>query len=553
MRQIRRVTFNLEKAVELSFNAAGGWGWLNLGNTYYKQLKYLEAIESYRKAIDVKPDFAEAYLNLGIVLKEVGELDEAILCYRKAIEFNGDVAAAYFHLGIFRMEEGKVDLAIVSYHKAIEVKPDFADAHLNLGIVLKQAGEPKEAIKFCHSAVKIKPTLRSGFFELFDLSLGITCGYKTSFLKNLSSAILQATSSQEIIAFGDSHVGVFDGIPGFEKVWVGAATAYNLIKLDSSTKGREKIFERLQSATPGSSVVLLCFGEVDCRSHILKHCIKSGRSIDEVCAHVVSRYFEFVGQISSRGFAVILCGPYGSGSDHNDQGSTQERYYASVCIEKMLRDCAKDRRVPYFSLHGVLTDAASQETRVEFFEDGLHFPGHMAEDISSEVKCVVLSRMLEAVNELHVLSIESVSPVVKETSLLGKNCSCLLDVFSDDHPTVHRLGSLPNAMARVEVLSKASNSIVVDLYACLNVEVLQLSCSSSSAKDIDIWGLDSNGKRADAVINLDSFFDDQLACVRLNAFFPPRSMLRYLVVTCPEGFLSTLTDFDIRGQSFVFI
>ena len=60
--------YNLEKAVELSFNAAGGWGWLNLGNTYYKQLKHLEAIESYRKAIDVKPDFAEAYLNLGIVL-----------------------------------------------------------------------------------------------------------------------------------------------------------------------------------------------------------------------------------------------------------------------------------------------------------------------------------------------------------------------------------------------------------------------------------------------------------------------------------------------------
>ena len=132
------------------------------------------------------------------------------------------------------------------------------------------------------------------------MTLGISSRQKSTFLDDLSSAILQATSSQKIIAFGDSHVGVFDGIPGFEKVWVGAATAYNLINSYSSTKGRDKIFKRLEFAIPDCTSVLFCFGEVDCRSHVLKQCIKSERSIDEVCEHVVSRYFQFVDQISPR-------------------------------------------------------------------------------------------------------------------------------------------------------------------------------------------------------------------------------------------------------------
>ena len=79
-----------------------------------------------------------------------------------------------------------------------------------------------------------------------------------------------------------------------------------------------------------------------------------------------------------------------------------------------------------------------------------------------------------------------------------------------------------------------------------------LSFSASSVKHIDIWGLDSNGERFDTAIDPHFFTNDQFGCVRFDAAFPPRSMLRYLVVTCPEGFLSTLTDFDVRGQSFVF-
>ena len=50
--------------------------------------KLQEAELSYRKAIEIKPDFAEAHSNLGIILKDLGKLQEAELSTRKAIELN---------------------------------------------------------------------------------------------------------------------------------------------------------------------------------------------------------------------------------------------------------------------------------------------------------------------------------------------------------------------------------------------------------------------------------------------------------------------------------
>ncbi len=90
---------------------------------------------------------------------------------------------------------------------------------------------------------------------------------------------------------------------------------------------------------------------------------------------MVRRYFEFVDEITAKGFTVVLCAPYGSGSDHNNQGNAKELYYASPWMEEMLHQVSKERCIPYFSLHCVLTDSTLQETRLEFFDYRLHFLG----------------------------------------------------------------------------------------------------------------------------------------------------------------------------------
>ena len=52
-----------------------------------------EAIDHYRKALEVKPDYAEAHYNLGIALAGRGQVDEAIGQYRKALEINARLRA----------------------------------------------------------------------------------------------------------------------------------------------------------------------------------------------------------------------------------------------------------------------------------------------------------------------------------------------------------------------------------------------------------------------------------------------------------------------------
>ena len=56
-----------------------------MGNALKDQGKLEEAIEAYNKALAIKPDYAEAYNNMGIALKDQGKLEEAIEAYNKAL------------------------------------------------------------------------------------------------------------------------------------------------------------------------------------------------------------------------------------------------------------------------------------------------------------------------------------------------------------------------------------------------------------------------------------------------------------------------------------
>ena len=71
-----------------------------MGNALQEQGKLEEAIEAYNKALAIKPDYAEAYYNMGIALQEQGKLEEAIEAYNKSLAIKPDYAAAraqYLH------------------------------------------------------------------------------------------------------------------------------------------------------------------------------------------------------------------------------------------------------------------------------------------------------------------------------------------------------------------------------------------------------------------------------------------------------------------------
>jgi tetratricopeptide (TPR) repeat protein len=87
-------------------------------------MKRLEESElSLRKAIELRPDFADAYLSLGKVLKNLGHLEEAELSLRKAIKINPNLAYIYLILGDILRINGKIKEAKITSEKTIYLKP----------------------------------------------------------------------------------------------------------------------------------------------------------------------------------------------------------------------------------------------------------------------------------------------------------------------------------------------------------------------------------------------------------------------------------------------
>ena len=122
-----------------------------------------EAELSFRKAIELKPDYATAHSNLGLVLRDLSKPQEAELSFRKAIELKPDLAEAHTNLGQIQIDLNKPQKAELSFRKAIELKPNFAEAYTNLGQILIDLNKPQEAELSFRKAIELKPDWETYF------------------------------------------------------------------------------------------------------------------------------------------------------------------------------------------------------------------------------------------------------------------------------------------------------------------------------------------------------------------------------------------------------
>ncbi|NEP46075.1 MAG: tetratricopeptide repeat protein, partial [Okeania sp. SIO2H7] len=95
------------------------------GNKLKRQGKLEEAIASYKRAIEINPNSAWSYHNLGETLAKINRLDEAIISYRRAIEINPNSAWSYYELGEVLAAKGDFDAALINYRRAWELEPNF--------------------------------------------------------------------------------------------------------------------------------------------------------------------------------------------------------------------------------------------------------------------------------------------------------------------------------------------------------------------------------------------------------------------------------------------
>ncbi len=133
--------------------------WNNRGNALRNLGRLEEAIASYDKALECKPDLHEAWNSRGIALRNLGRLQDAIASFDKALEFKPDDHAAWYSRGIALRKSGRIQDAIASFDKALEIKLDYHLSWYHRGYTLATLGRLEEAIASYDKALEIKPDL----------------------------------------------------------------------------------------------------------------------------------------------------------------------------------------------------------------------------------------------------------------------------------------------------------------------------------------------------------------------------------------------------------
>jgi tetratricopeptide (TPR) repeat protein len=140
----------------------------DLGLTYMAMEKMDLAVKHFKKAIEIKSDYAPAINNLGIAYLNKNEWDTAIR-YFKEVSENLLYATPHFafsNLGWAYFNKKEYDLAEKFYLKALEIKPEFITARVGLGKTYIAMGRSSEAVITLEKAVQDYPRWGQLYLDL---------------------------------------------------------------------------------------------------------------------------------------------------------------------------------------------------------------------------------------------------------------------------------------------------------------------------------------------------------------------------------------------------
>ncbi|MHB8624348.1 MAG: O-linked N-acetylglucosamine transferase, SPINDLY family protein [Sulfuricaulis sp.] len=144
----------LENICQINKNNIESWILLT---QVYARLGRPEQVEtSCCEIIRIKPDSQDAYYHLGCALMFQNKNEEAIEAFRRLLQLNPDHALTHLHMGNFSKNIGA---ALQYYQRAAQLQPNLAEAHAAVGTALVNCGRIDEAIASFRKGLQINPGL----------------------------------------------------------------------------------------------------------------------------------------------------------------------------------------------------------------------------------------------------------------------------------------------------------------------------------------------------------------------------------------------------------
>jgi predicted O-linked N-acetylglucosamine transferase (SPINDLY family) len=157
----------LQKAVALKSDSAEAW--INLGEALSKKGDFRASADAHRRAATLRPAWTEAWLRLGLALDDGGDANGAAEAYRRALDLDPRSFMAAYNLGGALMSVGRSAEAVAAYETALRVDPNHANAHNNLGNALRRQRRYPDAIAAYQRAAALDPSFTEALSNAAEL------------------------------------------------------------------------------------------------------------------------------------------------------------------------------------------------------------------------------------------------------------------------------------------------------------------------------------------------------------------------------------------------
>ena len=129
----------------------------NLGAALQTDGDISRAIDHYRRATEIQPDYAPAHNNLGTALMARGDLAGAAASYERALALEPGYGNAQFNLANARLQQQRPQEALDLFRRSLASMPPSADVQNNIGIALAELERLDEATAAFEEALRLDP------------------------------------------------------------------------------------------------------------------------------------------------------------------------------------------------------------------------------------------------------------------------------------------------------------------------------------------------------------------------------------------------------------
>ncbi len=150
-----------EGRIALAKDPQDAAAYFRLALFFMQQIKLPEAIEAYKKSIELNPKNEAAYFNLGLCFNNLKNYGLAEGSFNKAAEINPLNAKAFMNMGLCLMYQAKYIQAEKAFLRAIEVEPDNDIVYGALSIIYQDLGNSRLANEYSNKAKKLRLGLYS--------------------------------------------------------------------------------------------------------------------------------------------------------------------------------------------------------------------------------------------------------------------------------------------------------------------------------------------------------------------------------------------------------